>query len=168
MGEIGALQGAIVHSGTMSHNGTNAVDGRVDCLRNTAPTRSGLEGHSDCRCAIVDISYELPECSPGSTVAERQRARFRLTSDAAGGSPPPVPLRLTDCGLPPPLSLISNDALRVPAPEGVNVTVIPQLLPAARVTPQVLLFEKSAALAPRKAICQMFIGRLPKLLTVTV
>jgi hypothetical protein len=50
----------------------------------------------------------------------------------------------------------------------VNVTVIPQLLPAARVLPQVLLWEKSAALVPRNAICQMFIGRLPELLSVTV
>ena len=80
----------------------------------------------------------------------------------------PVPLRLTDCGLPPPSSLNNNCALRVPAAEGVNVTVIPQLLPAARVLPQVLLLEKSAALEPRKAICQICIGLLPKLLSVTV
>jgi hypothetical protein len=66
------------------------------------------------------------------------------------------------------LSLINNDALRVPAAEGVNDTVIPQLLPPARVVPQVLLFEKSAALGPRKAICHRFIGLLPKLLSVTV
>jgi hypothetical protein len=50
----------------------------------------------------------------------------------------------------------------------VNLTVIPQLLPAARVAPQVLLSEKSLALAPRKAICQMFTGLLPELLSVTV
>jgi hypothetical protein len=50
----------------------------------------------------------------------------------------------------------------------VNVTVMPQLLPAARLGPQVLVFEKSAALGPLKAICQRFTGLLPKLLSVTV
>ena len=84
------------------------------------------------------------------------------------GSPAPMPLRLTGCGLPPPSSLISSDALRVPAAEGVKVTVIPQLFPAARVAPQVVLLEKSPALAPCKVISQMFTGRLPKLLSVTV
>jgi hypothetical protein len=94
--------------------------------------------------------------------------KVRLVGERLAVGAAPVPLKLTDCGLPPPSSLINNDALRVPAAEGVNDTVIPQLLLAARVAPQVLLFEKSAALDPRKVICQMFIGLLPKLLSVTV
>jgi hypothetical protein len=84
----------------------------------------------------------------GSATASRQRSRSRSRFDRADGSPPAFPLRLTDCGLPPPSSLISNEALRVPAAEGVNVTAIVQLLPAASVAPQVLLCEKSAELGP--------------------
>jgi len=43
------------------------------------------------------------------------------------------------CGLPPALSLTVSKALRDPAAEGANVTVIVQLLPAATLPPQLLV-----------------------------
>ena len=51
----------------------------------------------------------------------------------------PVPLKLMVCGLPLALSLTVSEALRDPAAEGVNVTVIVQLPPAATPPPQLLV-----------------------------
>jgi hypothetical protein len=51
----------------------------------------------------------------------------------------PVPVKPMVCGLPPALSLTVSEALRDPAAEGVNVTVIVQLLPAATLPPQLLV-----------------------------
>ena len=72
----------------------------------------------------------------------------------AGGSAVPVPESETVSGLPPPLSLISMEAVRAPAAPGVKTTFTVQLAPAPRLAPQVLvlLFEKSPASAPMKAI----------------
>src|SRR6476660_8179954 len=53
----------------------------------------------------------------------------------------PVPVRLTFCGLPPPLSVMFSVPVRVPVAEGVNVTVMVQLAPPARLVPQVLVWE---------------------------
>lgn len=47
-------------------------------------------------------------------------------------------------------SLKVNEAERVPAAAGANDTVTPQLAPAARLEPQLVLIVKSAALAPLK------------------
>jgi hypothetical protein len=105
------------------------------------------------------------EVCPTCTEVGLQDAETEVMVDEG---PIPIPLKLTDWGLPPPSSLINSDAVLVPAAEGANPTVITQLLPAARVLPQVLLLEKSAAPGPSKTICQMFIGLLPKLLSVTV
>jgi hypothetical protein len=59
-----------------------------------------------------------------------------------------VPVRGTFWGLPPPLSLTEMDALRFALAEGVKVTVIKQLAPAATLVPQVLVWAKSPALVP--------------------
>src|SRR5258708_36906781 len=63
----------------------------------------------------------------------------------------PVPVNVTFCGDPPPLSLMSSDALRVPFALGVKVTAIVQLRPAARLEPQLLVCAKSVALGPLMA-----------------
>jgi hypothetical protein len=63
----------------------------------------------------------------------------------------PAPVRLTDCWLLatfPALSVIVTEALRAPEAVGVNVTLIAQFDPAARLVPQVFVCEKSPALAP--------------------
>jgi hypothetical protein len=49
-----------------------------------------------------------------------------------------VPERLTVCGLPLALSEMLSEAVSVPAMEGVNVTAIVQLAPAASELPQVV------------------------------
>ena len=56
----------------------------------------------------------------------------------------PVPLRVILCGLPGSLSLIDNEAVRVPAAVGLNVTLMVQLPPPASEAPQVLIWLKSA------------------------
>ena len=51
-----------------------------------------------------------------------------------GGIPStPVPLRVTDCGLPDALSVIAKLALRLPSAVGVKVTLMEQEAPAANV-----------------------------------
>jgi hypothetical protein len=63
-----------------------------------------------------------------------------LESETADATP--VPERVTVCGLPPALSVMVSDALTVPGEEGVNVTLIGQLAPAARPVPQRFVCEK--------------------------
>ena len=58
----------------------------------------------------------------------------RLTDEA-----PPVPVRLTVCGLPAALSEMLTAAVRAPATVGVNVTLIVQLPPGTTALPQVLI-----------------------------
>jgi hypothetical protein len=54
----------------------------------------------------------------------------------------PVPLKVTVCGLLLALSVIVNAPLTVPVAEGVNVTLIVQLPPAAMLAPQLLDWAK--------------------------
>ncbi len=81
----------------------------------------------------------------------------------------PVPTRVTACGLPPPSSLISREAVRPPAAAGVKMTLTVQLAPAPKLLPQVLvlLWEKSPAFAPRNAICQRLTPVPPSLVITT-
>jgi len=72
----------------------------------------------------------------------------------------PVAVRLTDCGLPPPSSLNSSDALRLPVAAGLKVMPTVQLAPPPKVLPHVVVSEKSLAFAPRIAISHMFIAAL--------
>src|SRR5260370_741630 len=55
----------------------------------------------------------------------------------------PVPVRLTDCGLPEALSVMFRVPVRVPEAVGVKVTLMLQLAPAATELPQVLVSAKS-------------------------
>ena len=80
----------------------------------------------------------------------------------------PVPVKLTDWGLPPPSSLNSTDAVRAPVAVGLNVALTVQLAPTPKVLPQVVVSEKSPAFAPKMAICHKFIVALPLLVNVIV
>jgi len=80
----------------------------------------------------------------------------------------PAPERLTVCGLPLELSAMLSEAASVPATEGVNITTIVQLAPAASELPHVLLCAKSLALVPVSARLVMLKAALPVLLRVTV
>jgi len=66
----------------------------------------------------------------------------------------PVPDKVTTCGLPPPSSLNSSEALRAPLALGLNLTLTEQLAEAASVLPQVVVSEKSDLSVPVMAICQ--------------
>lgn len=74
----------------------------------------------------------------------------RLDGDTVATGPPlvPVPERLTVCGLPVALSTTEIDAFLIPEAVGVKITEIVQFDPAATDVPQVLVCEKSPALAP--------------------
>src|SRR5260370_18272453 len=58
----------------------------------------------------------------------------RLTTGAEAAAP--VPVRLTDCGLPEALSVMLRVPVRVPDAVGVNVTLMVQLSPAHTALPQ--------------------------------
>jgi len=60
----------------------------------------------------------------------------------------PVPVRVTVCGLPLALSVMVSEAVRVPQPEGVNITAIVHWVPVASEAPHVLVSPKSLALVP--------------------
>ena len=79
----------------------------------------------------------------------------------------PVPERLTVCGLPPALSEVLREAVSFPAMEGVNVTAIVQLAPAASELPHVVFSAKSPALVPVMVRLVMLKLALPGLLRVT-
>ena len=71
---------------------------------------------------------------PGSTCCVLSAGGWAFGSLPVGGIPStPVPLRVTDCGLPDVLSVIAKLALRVPSAVGVKVTLMVQEAPAASV-----------------------------------
>ena len=80
----------------------------------------------------------------------------------------PVPERLTVCGLALALSVMLTEALRVPEAEGVKVTLIVQLAPAATELPHALVCAKSPGLVPETAMPVMLRVALPVLRRVTV
>jgi len=88
----------------------------------------------------------------------------RLT---AGALLAPVPERLTVCGLALALSAIFRVAVAAPLAEGVKVTLITQLAPAATELAQVLVSIKSLALAPETPRLAILKAALPELLRVT-
>jgi hypothetical protein len=80
----------------------------------------------------------------------------------------PVPESDIVCGLPLALSEMLNVAASAAATEGVNVTSIVQLAPAASELPHVLVCAKSLALVPVSAGVLMLRAALPVLLRVAV
>jgi len=79
----------------------------------------------------------------------------------------PVPERPTDWGLPVALSVMARAAARLPAADGVKVTLMVQLAPAATEMPQLLVWAKSVELVPKTAMLVMLKAELPELLRVT-
>jgi len=77
-----------------------------------------------------------------------------------------VPVRLIVWALT--LLAIETEAVRVPLADGLKVTLMVQLAPAATELPQVLLWAKSLALTPETAMLEMFSVALPGLLRVAV
>jgi len=65
--------------------------------------------------------------------------KTRLVGERPSTAAVPVPERLTVCGLPLALSVTLTEAVRLPLAEGVKVTLMVQLAPAATELPHVLL-----------------------------
>jgi len=87
---------------------------------------------------------------------------------AAGAPPTAVPVRLTDCGELPALSVMVMNAARVPFVVGLNVTLMVQPAPTAMVAPQLLVCEKSPPFAPVTAMLVLVSEAFPLLVSVTV
>jgi hypothetical protein len=75
----------------------------------------------------------------------------------------PVPDRLTDCVFGEALSVTDNDPVRLPPADGLNVTLMEQLAPAARLEPQVFVWLKS----PLAVILEIVSAALPALVSFT-
>ncbi len=75
-----------------------------------------------------------------------------------------VPVKLTVCGLPLALSVMTAVPVRVPEPEGVKFTYMVQVEPAATPFPQLLVCAKS----PLVAILAMCTGAVPELVSTIV
>jgi len=66
--------------------------------------------------------------------------KVRLVGESVTtGAPTPVPVRVTVCGDPVELSLITRMPVTTPTAVGANVTEIVQLAPAATLVPQLLV-----------------------------
>jgi hypothetical protein len=79
----------------------------------------------------------------------------------------PVPVRATVCGLPVALSVTESVALRAPEACGEKVTLTVQPTPAAKLVPQLFVWEKSVLLVPVTAIDVMVSVAVPLLVRVT-
>jgi len=79
-----------------------------------------------------------------------------------------VPERLTVCGLPLALSVMLNEAVRLPLAAGAKVTVMAQLPLAATDVAHVLVWAKSPALVPITVMPAILNAALPVLVSVTV
>jgi hypothetical protein len=95
-------------------------------------------------------------------------AKARLVGERV--APPealaPVPERLMDWEPPEALSAMVREAERLPLADGVKVTLIAQLPPAATVVPQLLDWVKSLAFEPESAMLVTLKAALPELVRV--
>ena len=119
--------------------------------------------------AVLPVLLKVTVCAVLVTSTDwLPKARLvgeRLTRAAV---PVPVPERLTVCGLPLALSVMLSEAVRLPLAEGVNLTLIVQLAPAATLDPQFLLCAKSLGFVPVSARLEMLKAELPVLFSVMV
>ena len=114
-----------------------------------------------------------PELKPPKDVTFTVRlVEFPATTVAEVGltetpkSPPP-PINETTCGLLGALSVTVKLAVRVPAAEGVKVTLIVQDNPTPKVAPQLLLWEKSVLFVPVTPMLMPVMVALPEFVSKT-
>jgi hypothetical protein len=94
--------------------------------------------------------------------------KARLVGETLATRAVPVPERLTFWGLPVALSVMVSEAARLPLAEGLKVTLIVQVAPAATELPQLLVWAKSLALVPETAMLVTLKAALPELVRVIV
>jgi hypothetical protein len=92
-------------------------------------------------------------------------AKLRLEGETLIPAAAPVPERLTVWALT--LLAIETAAVRFPLAEGVKVTLMVQLAPAATLDPQLLVWAKSPAFVPVIVTLEIVRAELPELLMVT-
>jgi hypothetical protein len=114
----------------MSLAGTEAVT----CVLLTYVVVSPVPFHCTVDPETKFVPVRVKVCAAAPATAE---AGDRLVSVGAGLMP--VPVRVTDCGLPLALSVMLTEAVSAPMTEGVKVTLIVQLAPAATELPHVLV-----------------------------
>lgn len=119
---------------------------------------------------VVPVLVKVMTCA-GLVVPWFWLPKVRLVGERLTPGPLPVPVRLTVCVLPVTLLVLSvmvNDAVRVPGSVGVNVTLIGQLLFAASELPHVVVSAKSPDSVPVTAMLAILKFEVPVLLRVTV
>ncbi len=94
-----------------------------------------------------------------------KEAGARVTTGPVDAAP--VPVKVSDCGLPLALSVIARKALRIPVTVGVKVTRTLQLPEATTLAPQVFVWAKSVLFAPLMEMLVMLRVALPVLVRVT-
>ena len=87
---------------------------------------------------VFPVLFRVTVCA-ALVVPMDRLVKVRLVAVRLAAGPVPVPVRLTVCGLPLALSVMLTEAVRLPGAEGVNVTLIVQLPPAATKLPHVLV-----------------------------
>ena len=97
-------------------------------------------------------------CEPNGKLAGESAAEGALTT--------PVPVRPAVCGLPIALSETETVAERTPLAPGVKETVMEQLLPAARLEPQLFVCRKSPGFVPANVIPEIVRAALPVFVSV--
>jgi hypothetical protein len=102
----------------------------------------------------LTASVKLADC-PAFSVEEPEETETEKSI--------PVPARLTDCVLGEALSVTDNDPVRLPPADGLNVMLMEQLVPAARLDPQVFVWLKS----PLAVILAIVSAALPALVSFT-
>ena len=94
----------------------------------------------DVTAMLVMGTAELPPLASVTAWDVLEGENERLVGEAE--TLVPVPLRLTDCGLPLALSVMVSVPVTGPPAVGVKVTLIVQFDPAATLVPQLLVSEK--------------------------
>jgi hypothetical protein len=100
--------------------------------------------------------------APSCVLANATDVGDRVTAGAV-----PVPVKATVWGLPVALSVMETVPDLAPVAEGVKVTLIEQMAPAAKLEPQVFVCAKSVLLVPVIAMPNMLSVPVPLLVIVT-
>ncbi len=121
---------------------------------------------------LIDVGEEVPLCrtkgfaallAPGVTVPKENEVGVKVMPPLIGPEPP-VPDRLTNCGLPAALSVTVRWPVKAPVVMGLKVRLMLQCAPAAREAPQLLEAAKLAL----AAMPEIFRPAVPALVSVTV
>ena len=113
---------------------------------------------------LLRLKFRAPLVVPTDWLPKTKLPVERPTT---GAVPTPVPVRDTICGLVGALSVMVNEAVRLPVAVGVNLTLLVQLLLAATELPHVLVSPKSPGLAPVIAMPLTDRAAFPVLFRVT-